>query len=82
MIISEKNLAESHLNEISLSCNDAAESEIASLVEEIKPVKNTTNSKVNRLFNIKRGLVKMQKVVSGHPLLDEGNFESELANHI
>ena len=58
LLVSEKNLAESFPNEISLSDNDAQESEITRLVEEMKPVKNA-DLKVNKLFNIKRGLVKL-----------------------
>ena len=36
----------------------------------------------NKIFNMKRGLAKLQKVVTGHPLLDResNNYESDLVS--
>ena len=38
----------------------------------------------NRIFNMKRGLAKLQKVVTGNPLLDRdsNNYESDLVSQI
>ena len=40
--------------------------------------------KVNKVFNVRRGILKLQKVVQSNPILDwaEAKHESELAQSI